>query len=89
MFKWFKNLFNSKTEIEVVKKLITIAEIDVLDTVWIKDGDSIIEGWVFNKTKKSIVIVTGDNEYIFHYKRPFTQTEIEFNKNVLYFNKPC
>lgn len=89
MFKWFKNLFKSEIETEVVKKPITIAEIDVLDTVWVKDGNSIVEGWVFNKTKKSIVIVAADNEYIFHYKRPFTQTEIEFNKNILYFNKPC
>jgi hypothetical protein len=89
MFKWFKSLFNSIPEIKQIKEPITIATVDIFDTVWVKDEDIIIEGWIYDKTKNRFIVVAGNNEYIFHYKRPYDQQEIVNNQKVLYFNYPC
>lgn len=89
MFKWFKDLFS--TELPPMKESIpvTLETVEVFDTVWVKDNNEIHQGWIFEKTKKRFLIVAGENEYVFHYNRPFDRTEIEFNNKVLYFNEPC
>ena len=89
MLKWFKGLFVPTEEIEQPKELVTISNVEVFDTVWVKDEDIIHKGWIFDKTKKSFTIVAGENEYIFHYKRPYDQTEIVSNNKILYLNNPC
>lgn len=87
MIKWLKKLFSYNLNIS--KPLVTIETADVFDTVWIKDKNTILQGWIYEKTKKSFRIVAKEKEYIFHYKRPLDKTEITFNNKVLYFNKPC
>lgn len=90
MFAWLKKIFNSNDSIQKDHPIDkTLNEIDVFDTVWIKDTNDIYEGWIFEKTKKRLVIVSGSKEYIVYYTRPLTQTEIKFNNKILYFNKPC
>lgn len=88
MFRWLKSLFEVKY---IPKESLpnTIESASVLDTVWIKDKEELHEGWIFDKTKKSFKIVSGEKEYIFHYKRPLDQTEIKQDNKILYFNKPC
>lgn len=90
MLKWLKKIFNSEISLNQNElKSITLNEIDVFDTVWVEDNGIIQEGWIYDKTKRRLVIVVGSNEYIVHYNRPLTQTKIEFNNKILHLNKPC
>lgn len=89
MLNWIKKLLSIDIQIENPVSKKTLTDIEIFDTVWIKDGDVIYKGWIFDKTKKRFIIVAGTNEYIFHYSRPFDRTEIEYNNKILYFNDPC
>lgn len=79
---------------KVEKPKKTLAELDFIDTVWVKDKDNLYEGWVFDITKKHIIIVVslsnGDSlEYRFNKTRPLTQTELVQNDKILFLNEPC
>lgn len=89
MLKWLKNIFNIQLEVPDVSDKLTIKTIDTFDTVWIKKEDVIQKGWIYEKTKKRIVVVSENDEYIFHYGRPYDRDCIEQNKIILYFNNPC
>lgn len=87
MFKWLKDIFSDKTTyIENIP--VTLETVDVFDTVWVKDDDEIRQGWIYEKTKKRFLIVVDEDEYIFHYNRPFNRTEIKYNNKILYLNEP-
>ena len=79
--------------IEEEVKLKTLKELDILDTVWIKDdAEDILEGGVFDINKKHIIVTVpledkGFLDFRFVITRPLTQTELTQNGKTLYLNK--
>ena len=70
----------------------TIQDLEVFDTVWVKEKDILYEGWIFDINKKHIIVtVPKDNykDYRFVITRPLSQTELNQNGHTLLFNKPC
>lgn len=89
-----KQFFFPITTEKVEKPKKTLAELDFIDTVWIKDNDKLYEGWVFDITKKHVIVVVslsdGDSlEYRFNKTRPLTQVKLVQNDKILFLNKPC
>ena len=80
---WFK--------IEEVTQYIepkTIQTLNVFDDVWILKDRQIYKGWVYEKTKNSIVVIyNGLDEIKFHYTRPLSQTIIINGTNKLILNE--
>ena len=69
-----------------------LGNVNQFDDVWIKDGDSIYEGWVVKKEDGVFFIVYTDNnkklqDILFKIERPLNRTIIESNNKVLYLNK--
>ncbi len=64
----------------------TIRQLDLLDDVWVKDGDILYKGWVFDKTRRHITVCYDD----FDYKFRITGQEyvVEQENKTLYCNKP-
>lgn len=86
MLKWIKKIFN--VEFELPKKSTkTITDLDIFDTVWVEYNNNIYEGWIFDKTKKRIIVVANNQEFIFYYNRPYDQTTIVNNNKILHLNK--
>lgn len=83
IYKLF-SIFNSNKQIPPIK---TIRTLDLLDTVWVKDGDILYKGWVFDISRRHITVVYGN---CFDYKfRINKQTDtIEQGEKTLYCNKP-
>lgn len=82
--KWFK------IETEEFKPDIpkTIQTIGVFDDVWILKGQKIHNGWVYDKTKNSIVVIYNVlDEIKFYYTRPLSQTIITNGTNKLILNE--
>lgn len=73
----------------------TLKELDSFDTVWVLDVDgSLLEGWVYDITRKHILVVIpiGLGKFIdvrFSIKKPLSQTELTENNKTLFLNKPC
>ena len=71
----------------------TLQDLEIFDTVWVKDLDGNIQkGWVFDLTKKHIIVTIPMDgqfqDYRFRTIRPLTNTEIKQNDIVLYLNDP-
>ena len=87
--KFIESFFNlQNSQIEKPKK--TIKDLDILDSVWIKEEGIFFEGWVFDITRRCIIVVYGHNleDFRFRMEKPFDRTEIEQNGKILYCNEP-
>ena len=78
------------SEAEPEKKEKTLKDLDILDTVWVKEDDTIFEGWVFDITRRCIIIVYGNDlrDFRFRMEKPLNRTEIEQSNKILYCNNP-
>lgn len=84
--KWIKELFKtSKQETEVPIK--TLETIDLCDDVLIEENGEIRKGWIWEITKRTILVLTHDKEIVsIRYQRPLTQSIIKDNNLILYLN---
>lgn len=64
----------------------TIRSLDILDTVWVKDGDILYEGWVFDISRRHITVCYGDVDYKFRINKQ--EDTIEQDGKILYCNNP-
>ena len=64
----------------------TIRQLDFLDDVWVKDGDILYKGWVFDKTRRHIVVCYDIYDYKFRIAGQ--EYTIEQENKILYCNKP-
>ena len=76
------------------KDSITVGDCDILDTVWIKDNDKIYSGFVWEKTRRRLLVsYYKENEGFVDVSFVTTglskETKIEKNNLTLYFQKPC
>lgn len=71
-------------------KLKTLKDLDYLDSVWIKEDDEIFEGWVFDFTRRCVIVVYGNDlrDFRFRLEKPLDRTEIEQDGKILYCNNP-
>ena len=78
------------SETEPKKKEKTLKDLDILDTVWVKEDDTIFEGWIFDITRRCIIVVYGKNlrDFRFRVEKPLNRTEIEQSDKILYCNNP-
>lgn len=66
----------------------TIQTLNVFDDVWVLKERQIYKGWVYEKTKNSIIIIyNGLDEIKFHYTRPLSQTIIINGTSKLILNE--
>lgn len=87
--KFIKSLTkNTETQAKPIKK--TIKDLDYLDTIWVKEDDIIFEGWVFDFTRRSIIVVYGEDlrDFKFRLEKSQDSTKIEQNGKILYSSKP-
>lgn len=76
------------------KDSITVGDCDILDTVWVKDDDKIYSGFVWEKTRRRLLVsYYKENEGFVDVSFVTTglskETKIEKNNLTLYFQKPC
>ena len=81
-----QKLFKVETT-EVKPEPKTLQTLDVFDDVWVLKNNEKIKGWVFGKTKNTIMVVTEYEDFKFHYTRPLTVTSIENNNIKLLLNE--
>lgn len=92
MLKKLINIFRKQT-IETSTPQKTLRDVDIFDSVLIKDKSGIVyEGWVYDKTKKHIIVTVLKEDgqyydYIFLLNKSGSKTEIEQNHNVLILNQ--
>lgn len=86
---FFANLCKLREE-PIKRKIRTIKDLDYFDTVWIQDQNVIYEGWVFDITRRCIVVCYGPDllDYRFHIEKPYDRTEIIEGGKILYCNDP-
>jgi hypothetical protein len=66
----------------------TIQTLNIFDDVWVLKEKQIHKGWVYEKTKNSIIVIyKGLDEIKFHYTRPLSQTIITNGANKLILNE--
>ena len=83
-----RNWFRIKVEETQPKELKTIQTLTVFDDVWVWKEQQIHKGWVYEKTKNSIVVIYDElAEIKFHYTRPLSQTIITNGTNKLILNE--
>lgn len=87
--KFIQNLFLIP-EIDQKQKPKTLKDLDILDSIWIKEEDVIFEGWIFDITRRSIIVVYGKDlrDFRFRLEKPFDRIEIEQDNRILYCNEP-
>lgn len=88
IIKKIKSLFTydpPKKEI----KIKTIKDLDIFDSVWIEDDGNIYDGWVFDITRRCIVVVYGNDlkDFRFQIPKPINVTEIVQGNKKLYCNE--
>ena len=67
-----------------------IKDLDFFDDVWIKDNNDIYEGWVFDITRRHVIVVydNAKKDFKFRIEKQTKQTEIKQDDKILYCNKP-
>ena len=78
---------------EVNKEINTVKNCDLLDNVWVMDGENIYSGFIYSKTRRRILVSycvedQFHDEY-FIITNLKDNTKIQKNNLTLYFNKPC
>lgn len=82
-----KNWFETKEIIQHTEPK-TIQTLNIFDDVWVLKEKQIHKGWVYEKTKNSIVVIyDGLAEIKFHYTRPLSQTIIVNGTSKLILNE--
>ena len=82
-----KNWFKTEEIIQEIEPK-TIQTLNVFDDVWILKEKQIHKGWVYEKTKNSIIVIyNGSGEIKFHYTRPLSQSIITNGTNKLILNE--
>lgn len=77
-------------ETDQKQKLKTLKDLDILDSVWIKEEDVIFEGWIFDITRRSIIVVYGKDlrDFRFRIDKNMDKTELSQDDKILYCNMP-
>lgn len=72
------------------QKRITVKDLSILDTVWIKENDILYKGWIFDITRRCIIVVYGQDlrDFRFRIDKFFNDTIIEQDNRILYCNNP-
>lgn len=67
-----------------------LKELDILDSVWIKEDETIYSGWVMEKTRRSIVVCYGEDLRDFRFRLEKSEDGITIHQNnkTLYCNEP-
>lgn len=67
-----------------------IENLKILDTVWIKDDGILYEGWIFDITRRCIIVVYAPDlrDFRFRIDKQFDKTEVEQDNKILYCNEP-
>ena len=66
----------------------TIQTLSIFDDVWILKDRNVYKGWIYEKTKNSIIVIyNGLDEIKFHYTRPLSQNIITNGTNKLILNE--
>lgn len=87
IIEFFKTLF--KTPEFIVEDKRTLKDLTIGDTVWVKDNGEIFEGWIYDITRRCIVVVYDSlKDYRFRIIKPLTLTEIVQGDKTLYCNEP-
>lgn len=85
IFKKLFSIFNPPSQtIPPIRK--TIRDLDYIDTVWVKDGDIIYEGMVWDKSRKHITVAYNNKDYMFRISKQLDI--IEQDGKILYCNEP-
>lgn len=79
-----------KKKPEIKKPLKTIKDLEIFDDVWVKENDEIYRGWIFDITRRNIVVCYGNQplDFRFQIPRPLTLTEVKQDNKILYCNEP-
>ena len=85
IFKKLFSIFNPPSQITPPSKK-TIRDLDYIDTVWVKDGDIIYEGMVWDKSRKHITVLYDNKDYMFRISKQLDT--IEQDGKILYCNEP-
>ena len=85
----FIQKLNQKSENTKLKNK-TFKELDYLDSVWIREDGVLYEGWVFDITRRCIVVVYGHDlkDFRFRIDKTMNDTELEQDSRILYCNEP-
>lgn len=78
----------SQKEKQIVRK--DIQSLKILDTIFIRDNNTLYEGWVFDITRRCIIVVFGPNleDFRFRVEDKSKESIIEQDGKILYCNKP-
>lgn len=89
LIRFIQNLFQKESK-SINKPQKTIQDLDILDSVWIREEGVLFEGWVFDITRRCIIVVYGKDlrDFRFRLEKPLDRTEIEQNNKILYCNEP-
>ena len=89
LIKFIQKLF-LVPETKTKKSLKKIKNLDFLDTIWVKEEDVIFEGWVFDITRRCIIVVYGKDlrDFRFRTEKFLDKTEIIQDDKILYCNEP-
>lgn len=71
-------------------KIKTIKDLSILDTVWIKDEGIMYEGWIFDITRRCIIVVYGPDlrDFRFRVDKNFDKEVITQNDKSMFCNDP-
>lgn len=84
----FKKWFRIDVEEIQQKEPKTIQTLNVFDDVWIIINNEIHKGWIWEKTKNSIIVIyNSSNEFRFRYNRPLSQTVLNCDNATLILNE--
>ena len=89
MWKLLEKFFLIPTD-ESKSERKTIKDLDLLDSVWVKDDDIIYSGWIFDITRRSIIVCYGNDlrDYRFRTNKLGNEELIEQDNKTLYCNNP-
>ena len=81
-------MLNKNVEV-ITKPEKTFKDLQVFDTVWIKENGIIYNGWVFEISRRCITVVYGNDlkDYKFQIPRPLSLVEITQDNKTLYCNE--
>lgn len=75
---------------EQEKPLKIVKDLDVFDDVWVKEGNDVYYGWIYEITRRHVTVVydNAKRDYKFYIEKQSKQSQIEQDNKILYCNKP-
>lgn len=75
---------------EQEKPLKIVKDLDVFDDVWVKEGNDVYYGWVYEITRRHVTVVydNAKRDYKFYIEKQSKQSQIEQDNKILYCNEP-